>query len=359
MLRLVVLAAALYVVAAETNEEGTCKESTDSSSVGCGCGSLKRSDFTDQRLDAEADPTARSKTAGESDEEAALVNIPGGEFWMGMIREDAADVFDTDGEAPASRVKVSPFRISKFAVSNRRFSNFVQETGYETEGEKFGWCFGVEAFLSKEVNEAITQAVAAAPWWLPVNGSNWRHPNGPDTDIQGLDEHPVVQVSWNDAEAFCRWSHPGGRLPTEAEWEYAARGGREKRRYPWGNLLTPKGKHRMNAWQTDLPLERNLYSYGQHSLGLVKEFYAANNTKEDGWAGTAPVDEYGPQNNWELYNIVGNVWEWTADWFSPHEAVPKGTVVVDPKGPQTGENKVKKGGSFLCNFCPISTTVPF
>lgn len=271
---------------------------------------------------------------------------------MGLIPEDAEDhtVHPMDGEGPARIQKVMPFGLGAYEVSNRRFARFVEQTGYVTESEKFGWSFGVEAFLSPEVNAKITSQVEAAPWWLPVEKADWRHPNGPDTHIDAILDHPVTQVSAADAQAFCNWSHSGGRLPTEEEWEFAARGGKKRKRYPWGqNMLTGKrkDKHRMNIWQSELDpqLTRNnkvksLYAYGKDSIIYVKQYYAANNTALDGYSATAPVDAYGPQNAYGFYNMVGNVWEWTSShWQRPHQHAPP----VDPN------TMVKKGGSFLCN----------
>lgn len=257
-------------------------------------------------------------TVGETLENAGLVHLDGGVFIMGSNPNDGF-VFGDDGEGPARLVKVSPFAIGKFEVSNNRFSEFVRRTGYVTEAEDFGWSFAVEPFIPEHIKKDITNAVAAAPWWLPVNHSDWRRPNGLSTSLEGKMDHPVSQISWTDAQAFCNWSIPGGGLPTEAQWEFAARGGLDRKRLPWGDELLPGGKHRMNTWQTKIPSDKlgdsNLYMYGEQSLSLIHYYYTAENSAADGYAETAPVDAYGPQNAYGIYNIVGNVWEWTNDWF--------------------------------------------
>ncbi|KAL1129394.1 hypothetical protein AAG570_013921 [Ranatra chinensis] len=247
-----------------------------------------------------------------------MVFLRGGHFFMGTDKP----VIRADGEGPERQVTVDPFYLDLYEVSNSDFLEFASSTGYVSEAERFGDSFVFETLISNETKEGITQAVAAAPWWLPVKEANWKHPEGPDSNINDRLDHPVVHVSWNDASAFCNWA--GRRLPTEAEWEFACRAGLERRLFPWGNKLTPHDKHRMNIWQGDFPV---------------------NNTQEDGFFGTAPVDSFEP-NAYGLYNMIGNVWEWTQDWWTPsHTARP----LTNPVGPKSGKDKVKKGGSYLCH----------
>lgn len=333
--------------------DGSCTAEEGASPPSCGCGALKRGDFTEAGGPAKGGaPPAEYSDAGETEAEAGVIYLDGGEFTMGISPSDKDDptISPIDGEGPARQEAVGAFGLGRYEVSNARFAKFVEATKYVTEAESFGWSFGVEAFISEEVSATITQQVTNAPWWLPVQGADWRHPNGLDTSITEIMDHPVTQISLADAKAFCAWSRPGGRIPTEAEWEYAARGGRKRSRFPWGNsLLTgaKKDTHRMNIWQSDLDHRmvnkdgsvKNVYGYGEHSVELAKQYYALNNTAMDGFKATAPVTAFGPQNTWGFHNIVGNVWEWTSSqWVAAPDAPP-----VDPN------TFVKKGGSFLCN----------
>ena len=248
----------------------------------------------------------------------AMALLTGGEFLMGT---DDLDGFPGDGEGPVRAVVLRPFYIDRCAVSNEQFSAFFDATGYRTEAERFGWSFVFGGLLPDEFPD--TKAVAASPWWRQVEQVDWRHPFGPQSSLEKLGDHPVVHVSWNDAQAYCAWV--GKRLPTEAEWEYAARGGLEQKRFPWGDLLSPNGTHLCNIWQGTFP---------------------SNNTLGDGFLGTAPVDAYFP-NGFGLHNVSGNVWEWCADWFSPDFHV--NGLRENPAGPSSGQAKVIRGGSYLCH----------
>lgn len=248
---------------------------------------------------------------------ASAVEVPGGTFLMGSDDK----TFPDDHEGPIRPVTVAPFAIDRFAVSNQRFARFVAATGYRTEAERFGWSFVFYDFLPED--HPPTKAVAAAPWWRAVEGADWRHPLGPATNATERPEHPVVHVSWRDAAAFAAWA--GGRLPLEAEWEYAGRGGFEQRRFPWGDRLVEGRRHRCNVWQGEFP----------------KRDHA-----RDGYHGTAPVDAFEP-NGYGLYNVVGNVWEWCADRWDVL-AGDSSEAPVDQADDQA-ELRVMKGGSYLCH----------
>jgi formylglycine-generating enzyme required for sulfatase activity len=256
--------------------------------------------------------------AAEADPDARPIRLEGGEFLMGS-QDPAAHPLDREG--PVRPVRLSPFSLDAVAISNRRFLRFVEATGYRTEAEIFGWSFVFFGFLPKE--HPPTQGVAAAPWWRQVFGAWWREPEGPGSHIEDRLDHPVTHISYADALSFCAWV--GGRLPTEAEWEFCARGGLVQQRYPWGDELMPGGRHLCNIWQGEFP----------HV-----------NTGEDGHLGTAPVDAYEP-NGLGFLNMVGNAWEWCADWFDPRGHGPASQV--DPKGPPRGQARVMRGGSYLCH----------
>ncbi|HET7691295.1 MAG TPA: formylglycine-generating enzyme family protein [Nocardioidaceae bacterium] len=252
------------------------------------------------------------------------VPIPAGTFAMG---DSHGDGYVADGEQPVHRVRLSPYLIDAKAVTNAQFAAFVKATGYVTEAE----ADGVSAVFHLAVDAAPADVVGRAtgtPWWLAVRGADWRHPAGPRSTVSDLQNHPVVHVSWNDAQAYCRWA--GKRLPTEAEWEYAARGGLEGARYPWGDELSG-GRWRLNIWQGEFP---------------------TRNTLDDGFLTTAPVNAFQP-NGYGLYNTVGNVWEWCADAFSPSTYAERSDeFAVDPivsAGLDAQTRRVMRGGSYLCH----------
>jgi formylglycine-generating enzyme required for sulfatase activity len=254
-----------------------------------------------------------------------MVRLEGGPFLMGSADEDG---WPEDGEGPVREVELAPFWIDLTAVTNERFAEFVEATGYRTEAERFGWSFVFHLLVPAKIKrkQAGSRRVQGLQWWIAVEDAFWRKPEGPGSNIKKRMGHPVVHVSWNDAAAYAEWA--GKRLPTEAEWEYAARGGLVQKRYCWGEELRPGGKHMCNIWQGRFPHE---------------------NTAADGWVGTAPAKSF-PANGYGLRNMAGNVWEWCADWFSPdwHVAATD-TTRINPRGPQISDRRVMRGGSYLCH----------
>ena len=246
-----------------------------------------------------------------------MVRLPGGLFRMGCDQQEGEPA---DGEGPSRLVQLSPFRMSRTAVSNREFASFVAATGHVSLAEEMGVSFVFAGLMPDDF--APTRGVADAPWWREVCGACWRQPEGPGSTLVGRQDHPVLHMSWHDAMAYCAWA--GTCLPTEAQWEFAARGGLQGRRYPWGDDLLLGGEHRCNIWQGRFP---------------------RHNSLEDGFYGTAPVSAYAP-NGYGLHNLCGNAWEWCADWFSAEsDPLPP----ADPVGPAEGRRRVIRGGSFLCH----------
>ncbi len=258
--------------------------------------------------------------ANQNTAEHDMVYIPGGTFLMGTNQKEG---FPADGEGPIRKIKVNPFYMDIHTVTNAQFKAFIEDTGYITEAEQYGWSFVFYQFVSKETAEKVKQKVQGTQWWWVVEGAVWNHPEGPDSTITNRMDEPVIHVSWNDAQAYCDWA--GKRLPTEAEWEFAARGGLEQKTYPWGDELMPGGVQQCNIWQGKFPEVNDL---------------------ADGYAGPAPAKSF-PPNGFGLYQMSGNVWEWCSDWFSKN--IHKRGGRDNPKGPETGEARVMRGGSYLCH----------
>ncbi|WP_114855413.1 formylglycine-generating enzyme family protein [Brachybacterium sp. YJGR34] len=286
--------------------------------TGCGCG-----------LSAPprrgADAPARVVPAGAAGSHPIeQVRVPAGTFLMG---DASGDANRADGETPRHEVALGAFDIDATPVTTAAFARFVEETGYRTEAERFGesavFHLAVEAAEAERIGPT-----PGVPWWIGVLGADWQHPGGPGSSLAGLEEHPVVHVSWNDAQAYCTWA--GRSLATEAQWEYAARGGLDGARYPWGDNPVDEGGWRANIFQGTFP---------------------RTNTLEDGFLTTAPGRSFEP-NGYGLWQCVGNVWEWCRDWFHPGtylERSRRGGTHIDPVGPETGHARVLRGGSYLCH----------
>jgi sulfatase modifying factor 1 len=277
---------------------------------------------------------------------AGMVWIPGGEFTMGCAdpRELPHGGPDAMADArPIHQAYVDGFWMDQFEVTNGQFATFASATGYITVAERVPTA---KEFPGAPAENLVAGSVVFTPppgpvsldnhyqWWSYVKGACWRHPRGPDSTIEGRDNDPVVQVAYDDAEAYARWA--GNRLPTEAEWEFAARGGMANQPYAWGDEFRPNGKWMANIWQGRFPL---------------------HDTAEDGFAGIAPVGQF-PPNGFGLHDMAGNVWEWCSDWYRPDSYAERqaGGVARNPQGPassldpsEPGQTKrVHRGGSFLC-----------
>ena len=251
----------------------------------------------------EATASSSSFSSGPAGPDPAMRDVPAGGFSRG------------EGNF---MVEVSGFRMDRSEVTVAAFGQFVESASFVSEAERWGWSlvFRPEATSQPE----LEHRVPGTPWWLRVDGASWRNPHA-DGQI-APDDHPVVHVSWNDAVAFCSWRQ--ARLPTEAEWEYASLGGESSRLYPWGDELKPDGTWRGNVWQGNFP-------HAEHG---------------DGHAGLAPVGSY-EANGYDLVDLGGNVWEWASDWFAAdyYATAPPS----DPPGPSVGQNRVLRGGSWLCS----------
>jgi formylglycine-generating enzyme len=275
-----------------------------------------------------------------------MIWIPGGTFRMGSDHHYPE-------EAPAHRGMVDGFWIDRAPVTNRQFKAFFNATAHVTTAQIVPNAKDYPGALPKMIyagslvfspRPGVKNPRDFSQWWTFMKGANWRHPYGPKSNINGLDDHPVVHVSYSDARAYAKWA--GKELPTEAEWEFAARGGLDRAEFAWGDALSPGGRHMANTWQGTFPVE---------------------NLDEDGYERTSPVMAF-PANGYGVHDMIGNVWEWTADWWSAqHEgdanrpccipSNPRGgpeSASYDPCQPQIKiPRKVLKGGSHLCapNYC--------
>jgi formylglycine-generating enzyme len=283
----------------------------------------------------ETEHSTESSSVG-SDAPQGMVWIPGGRFWMGTNHMDDAQ--------PVHQVEVKGFWMDRTDVTNEEFARFAKSTGYVTIAER---PLDAKEFPNLAPEDLASGSVVFTPpagpvsldhpltWWRFVRGANWRHPEGPRSDLRGKDKYPVVHIAWPDAVAYAKWA--GKRLPTEAEWEFAARGGRDHQDYVWGNELKPQGKWKANTFQGHFPNK---------------------NTSEDGYAGASPVASFEP-NDFGLYDMSGNVWQWVSDWYRPDyysKLREVGEVALNPQGPNDSfdpqepgvAKRVQKGGSFLC-----------
>lgn len=269
-----------------------------------------------QRLD-ESRASSQERRRTTTGDTADMLQLEGGKFLMGT---EYPGGFPADGEGPVRPVHVDPFWVDAHPVTNDEFARFVKATGYKTESERFGWSF---VFQGHVAPDEVDDTVLAAQWWCKINRADWRHPTGPSSTHDGLGNYPVTHVSWTDAAAYAEWA--GKRLPTEAEFEYAQRGGTEQQLFWWGDDLEPDGKHLCNVFQGTFP---------------------GGDSAADGYAGVCPVDAF-PANPYGMLSSIGNVWEWTADWFSPSYHI--GASRHNPVGPPQGKQRVMKGGSYLCH----------
>lgn len=249
---------------------------------------------------------------------ARLIEIPGGIYEMGARK----GTYPEDLDSPVRKIKLDPFLISPTTVTNAEFARFVEATGYRTVAEVEGWSVVFHLLLPDPALHP--HHPPGLPWWRRVDGAHWAAPEGRGSDWHDRADHPATHVAWFDAVAYCTWA--GLRLPTDAEWERAARGGLPRKKFPWGNRMEPEGRHAMNIWQGEFP---------------------HRNTAEDGFVGTAPVDAFEP-NGYGLYNTTGNVWEWVADRYGPRPA-PGRLPERNPTGPADGWPRIQRGGSFLCH----------
>jgi len=298
--------------------------------------------------DAGFEPTTANKNSPSGTAPNGMVWIPGGGFSMGAVMSGHGRnemPMASNDAGPIHRVRVDGFWMDATVVTNEQFEQFVRSTNYVTIAERTPTR---EEFPTAPAQNLIAGSVVFMPtnhevplnnhyqWWSYVKGANWRRPLGPESDIKGKEKYPVVQIAYPDAEAYAKWA--GKRLPTEAEFEFAARGGLSGKTYVWGDEFRPNGKWMANTWQGKFPVR---------------------DTGDDGFAGIAPVKSF-PPNGYGLYDMAGNVWQWCSDWYRPDyyaQLAKTGAVTVNPQGPDSSfdpaepdeKKRVHRGGSFLCN----------
>jgi formylglycine-generating enzyme len=296
---------------------------------------------------SEFQPTVANDAPAPGPAPKGMVWIPGGEFSMGAAATPGMNdvgMHATLDSRPIHRVRVNGFWMDATEVTNAQFAEFVKATRYVTVAERTP---SAEDFPGAPPENLVAGSVVFAPpdhavplndhfqWWSYVRGASWRHPLGPESTIEGKEKYPVVHVAYEDALAYAKWA--GKRLPTEAEWEFAARGGLSGQIYPWGNDFMQGGTWMANSHQGHFP---------DHDTG------------EDRYTGVAPVAQF-PPNGYGLYDVGGNVWEWVSDWYRPDyyaQLAASGAVAIDPRGPESAfdpdepgqPKRVHRGGSFLC-----------
>jgi formylglycine-generating enzyme len=331
-----VAAAASVFAAVVSRQERTSPEEKSIASVGA------------MPATAQFGPTVANDETPPGPAPEGMVWIPGGEFSMGAVDPLGQDanvvgMQATTDSRPIHRVYVDGFWMDATEVTNRQFAEFVKATGYVTVAERRP---RAEDFPGAPPENLVPGSVVFSPpdhavpldthfrWWAYVDGADWRHPEGPASDLKGREQHPVLHVAYEDVEAYAKWA--GKRVPTEAEWEFAARGGLAGQVYPWGNEFMKDGKWMANTHQGHFPNE---------------------DTRADAWHGAAPVAQY-PSNAYGIYDVAGNVWEWTSDWYRDdyYAELEKSGVARNPQGPAESldrsepgvAKRVHRGGSFLC-----------